>query len=46
MNTAKEPIEAIQTKRSIVGSKYYTHVLPRLEEVYKRFCYTRKGADI
>lgn len=33
MNTAIKPIE---TKKSIVGSKYYTHVLPRLEEAYKQ----------
>jgi hypothetical protein len=39
MNTAlKEPIKATETNTKIVGSKYYTHVLPRLEEVYKWLC--------
>jgi hypothetical protein len=32
------PIKAIETDKTIVGSKYYTHVLPRLEEVYKWLC--------
>lgn len=27
-----------ECKTDIVGSKYYTHVLPRLEEVYKWLC--------
>ena len=35
MNTAIKPIE---TNSKIVGSKYYTHVLPRLEEVYQWLC--------
>ena len=35
MNTAIKPKE---TNTKIVGSKYYTHVLPRLEEVYKWLC--------
>lgn len=29
---------AVKENTKIVGSKYYTHVLPRLEEVYKWLC--------
>lgn len=36
--TTEKPVEVTETRRSIVGSKYYTHVLPRIEEVYKWLC--------
>ena len=34
----QEPTKATETITKIVGSKYYTHVLPRLEDVYKWLC--------
>lgn len=39
-------IKPTEMNRTIVGSKYYTHVLPRLEEVYKWLCDIGKGVDI
>ena len=33
-----DSIATKETDTRIVGSKYYTHVLPRLEEVYKWLC--------
>jgi len=34
----QEPTKATETITKIVGSKYYTHVLPRLEDVYRWLC--------
>lgn len=35
MTAVQEPTTTTETITKIVGSKYYTHVLPRLEERYK-----------
>lgn len=38
MSTTQSAIKPVEGNTKIVGSKYYTHVLPRLEEVYKWLC--------
>jgi hypothetical protein len=39
-------MNAVATPKNIVGSKYYTHVLPRLEDVYKWLCEGRTEYSI